>query len=549
MLPLEHPDRIQIAFTDHRLVANAGLLLVDLGDAPGRANTGDKILTLVASALAGGDCIDDAAVLRTGGTTGAIGCAVKAPSTLGPSSDRRGFRNPVSWLRASRGNNFNVSGRHGVAVGCGKPGFPQLTGHRGRDLLAPSVLLAYVFPMMRWGWLLLLAVVPALFSACGSAAEHPADFEEATMDSVPASVEMEAMPAQPAAPVPAPTAALQAASASVETDILLGDHGGPVPSMEQVQASVSSQNRIIVRTVHMSLVASDVAQAVDQVALVAQEIGGWVVGTDRSSRHRGFVSVRVPAQRLDDAVMRLRGLAVEVVSESSTSEDVTDEYVDSQSLLKTLQATEASMLQLIRRAATVEEALDVQRELVEIQAKIEVLLGRIKFLEQTSAFSLINVDLRLAPVDMSVDAGPDRTFSAGQVARFRAHFTPPEDMEDFTFTWDFGDGSQPITGTGTAPTTEPGQRVTATVNHVYGDDLDSPYIVQLEITGTGTGGLVEGSDTLIATVTEVPSLSVFAGESRTVERDRRRSMPVPSPVPKACGTCSTAGASATGRRW
>ncbi len=100
MLSRNHPDRIRIAFDDTRLVANAGLLLpvtlaqhlglcelvdshVDLGDAPGRANTGDKMLTLVASALAGGDCIDDADVLRTGGTTDAIGCAVKAPSTLG----------------------------------------------------------------------------------------------------------------------------------------------------------------------------------------------------------------------------------------------------------------------------------------------------------------------------------------------------------------------------------------------------------------------------------------------------------------------------------
>ena len=51
--------------------------------APGRANTGDKLMTLVASAMAGGDCIDDADVLRTGGTAGAIGCVVKVPSTLG----------------------------------------------------------------------------------------------------------------------------------------------------------------------------------------------------------------------------------------------------------------------------------------------------------------------------------------------------------------------------------------------------------------------------------------------------------------------------------
>ena len=107
MLPLEQPDRIQIAFDDHRLVANAGLLLpvtlaqrpglsqlvdrhVDLGRAPGRANPGDKVMTLVASALAGGDCIDDADAciddadaLRTGSSAQVLGGVVKAPSTLG----------------------------------------------------------------------------------------------------------------------------------------------------------------------------------------------------------------------------------------------------------------------------------------------------------------------------------------------------------------------------------------------------------------------------------------------------------------------------------
>ena len=100
MLPQNNPDRIRIVFDDHRLVANAGLLLpatlarhlglrelvdrhLDPGGAPGRATTGDKLLTLVASALAGGDCIDDADVLRTGGTVCTLGSVVKAPSTLG----------------------------------------------------------------------------------------------------------------------------------------------------------------------------------------------------------------------------------------------------------------------------------------------------------------------------------------------------------------------------------------------------------------------------------------------------------------------------------
>ena len=100
MLPTSNADRIDIAFDDDRLVDQAGLLLpatlagrlglreladayLDLGDAPGRANAGDKLLTLVASALAGGDCIADADAMRAGGTASVLGCTMKAPSTLG----------------------------------------------------------------------------------------------------------------------------------------------------------------------------------------------------------------------------------------------------------------------------------------------------------------------------------------------------------------------------------------------------------------------------------------------------------------------------------
>ena len=120
MLPLEHPNRIEVAFDDHRLVANAGLSLpvtlahhlelgelmdrhIDLGRAPDRANVGDKMLTLVASALAGGDCIDDADALRTGGTDRVPGCVIKAAATLG------------TFLRS-----FPVGPR--APVGSGEPG-------------------------------------------------------------------------------------------------------------------------------------------------------------------------------------------------------------------------------------------------------------------------------------------------------------------------------------------------------------------------------------------------------------------------------------------
>jgi hypothetical protein len=92
-------ERLETAFDDGRLVADAGLLLpatlahrlglkaiverrLELART-GRANAGDKLLTLVMSALAGGDCIDDANALRAGATARVLGFTVKAPSTLG----------------------------------------------------------------------------------------------------------------------------------------------------------------------------------------------------------------------------------------------------------------------------------------------------------------------------------------------------------------------------------------------------------------------------------------------------------------------------------
>jgi hypothetical protein len=101
-------DRLDTAFDDEHQVADAGLLLpatlaqhlglkelidehLDLGAAVGRANVGDKLLTLVMSALAGGDCIDDTDALRAGDTGRVLGFTVKAASTVGT------FLRSFSW--------------------------------------------------------------------------------------------------------------------------------------------------------------------------------------------------------------------------------------------------------------------------------------------------------------------------------------------------------------------------------------------------------------------------------------------------------------------
>ena len=292
---------------------------------------------------------------------------------------------------------------------------------------------------------------------------------------------------------------------------------------EQQFAELATQRRIIIYTVDMTLEVVDVAASLDTVGALAQQMGGWVVSTSRAEKHRGFIAVRVPADRLDEVVGRLRRIAAEVVSEVSSSRDVTDEYVDLTSRLGNLQAAEAALLRLFDRAQTVEEALEVRRTLTDVQGEIEVLKGRIAFLEQTSAFSLVNVTMVLEPQDMEVDAGGEQVAGVGHPVTFRAFFKPPEGIEDFTFTWDFGDASPTVFNNRTAPTAEEGTRVTAPVKHFYEDDQGSPFFAEVTITGTGDSGVVEGKASVIVTISEIPVIEVFAGDHIRVEEDEEAS--------------------------
>ena len=355
--------------------------------------------------------------------------------------------------------------------------------------------------MNKRGLAILLALLALLLAVagCGSGGELSAPQGQLEFELlVPAATQI---PAAPAIQPPGDKgAADQESEASAESEVLL---------------AALAQNRIIVHTARMSLEVDDVARTIDGITALAADLHGWVVSSDRSSRHSGSTAIRVPAASLEEALQRLDAMALKTVSRAVTSEDVTDEYVDNQSRLASLRATEQRVLSFLDRAQDVEEALLVQKELADLQLRIEEAQGRLNYLGQVAAFSLVEVSLRLTPTIIAVNAGPDSSVRVGQVERFRAFFVAPPDITDFLFVWDFGDGTVGR-GSGSAPMAD-GQRVTATVNHVYNDDLDSPYIATIKLTGTGEGGIAEGSDSLLVEVRQIPTIEVFAGDDRTVE--------------------------------
>jgi len=217
-----------------------------------------------------------------------------------------------------------------------------------------------------------------------------------------------------------------------------------VPPMEMPETdeeSAWSGDRMIVRTGDISLVVSDVADALENIIKLAGDYEGYVVSSNSwrdGNRLVGNIAFRVPAESFDDAVRSLRQMAVEVNSESTSSTDVTEEYVDLTAKLHNLEASEEQLLKLMEQAGSVEEILEVQRELTSTRSQIEQIKGRMQYLEQTSSTSLINVYLEQAELDIDFTASNRRVQEGREV-----YFTPEiaGGISPFTYEWDFGDGN------------------------------------------------------------------------------------------------------------
>ncbi len=184
------------------------------------------------------------------------------------------------------------------------------------------------------------------------------------------------------------------------------EEAAPWPSEEAVEEerapSVAKPGeetleRKIIRTGYITLEVEDIVEAMDKVAEVADELGGYVVSSHKHEEEKGTsgsIRIRVPADRFDEAFDGLRELAIDVSYESTEAKDVTEEYIDLEARLHNLEATETQYLVLLEKAETVEEILKVQQALSNTRGEIEQIEGRMKYLERTSDMALIEVTLK-----------------------------------------------------------------------------------------------------------------------------------------------------------
>ena len=158
-------------------------------------------------------------------------------------------------------------------------------------------------------------------------------------------------------------------------------------------------NRMIVKNANIRLMVEDTNVAIDRALQVVGDAGGYIVSSQvwyqdyyGNSLKYASVTIGVPVVEFENVMRRLRGLAVDVLDESATGEDVTDQYVDLQSQLTNLEATRARIQEFLKDAKTVDEALRVNQELANIEAQIEQIKGRMNYLNDRSAYSTITVN-------------------------------------------------------------------------------------------------------------------------------------------------------------
>ena len=194
----------------------------------------------------------------------------------------------------------------------------------------------------------------------------------------------------PAAPPAAPT---QPASGktlpATPAAVARGGIGDVNPSPYQA-------GRMIIKNGEMNLLVADTDQAINLVTGVAVETGGYIVSS-KTWTQDGFkyatLTMGVPADQFEVAQRRLRALAVQVLNESASGQDVSDEYVDTQSRLVNLEATAARIREFLKQAKDVEEALQVNAKLAEVEDEINKVKGRMQYLQDRSAFSTLAVNL------------------------------------------------------------------------------------------------------------------------------------------------------------
>jgi len=179
----------------------------------------------------------------------------------------------------------------------------------------------------------------------------------------------------------------------------------------------SQPGRYLIKNASILIETEDARKASDTLVEALEKLGGYVSdlreSVDRLGRRSIHVQIRVPADKFDATMQQLEPLG-KVLNREITTQDVTEEFVDTDARVRNLKATEERLLKHFERTGDLEGIVQIERELNRIREQIERLEGRLRYLSNRVDFSTFNISLQEKPKKEPMV--PPETFSVAKVA-------------------------------------------------------------------------------------------------------------------------------------
>jgi hypothetical protein len=175
---------------------------------------------------------------------------------------------------------------------------------------------------------------------------------------------------------------------------------------ESGYTSSAPAERIVIKNARLEIVVEDPVVAVDSISRMSEEMSGFVVESSVYKTYlsrggqvpEGSITVRVPANRLNEALDRIKALVgdpgKDIINEHVTGQDVTLEYTDLKSRLRNQEDAANALRELLLEARDTEHVLQIFQELNRVTEQIELLKGQISYFDESVRFSAISVRLQ-----------------------------------------------------------------------------------------------------------------------------------------------------------
>ena len=245
---------------------------------------------------------------------------------------------------------------------------------------------------------------------------------------------------------------------------------------------------LLVSTTELELRDSNVSGVIESIAEAASARGGLVIGEERRGSDSGSITVSVPARELDAVVDEISATVGEVVSRRVVTEDLRERHAATQANIAGLEQTQLRLQEQLDAEFQRQEAAALRRELAAAESAIARQKSQLAILEDSGLSSHVVVRISSLAKTITLTPALDRQVVDGRSLAFSMSFVPPEGIEEFEYSWEFGDGNRTPMLTVTESTGRNRERATGVVYHTYEYEQGSAHTLRFAIRGEGSAG-------------------------------------------------------------